>query len=367
MPMKSKNNQQATKELAARYLEEIKGLAMEPYTVMEVCGTHTVAIAKNALRDLLPPQIRLVSGPGCPVCVTDSSDIDRFLYLAAQPNVITATFGDMIRVPGSKKSLQVLRGEGADIRIVYSTLDALELARKHPDKDVVFLGVGFETTVPTVAVSIESARHEGLKNFSVLSMHKIVPPVLQALAEDPELEVNAFLDPGHVCSIIGTKSLEFMAKKYGKPSVVTGFEALDILEALVMLLRQRAEGRSDIEIQYKRVVKPEGNPVAQQFIERVFEPMDVRFRGIGVIPLGGLGIRQEYQEWDAVKKFSLPEFDSPEIPGCRCGKVLKGQITPSECPLFARKCTPQDPVGPCMVSSEGSCAAYFRYAQRSVG
>lgn len=367
MPVKSNNKLETTKELAARYLEEIKEMALEPYTVMEVCGTHTVAIAKNALRDLLPPQIRLVSGPGCPVCVTDSSDIDRFLYLAAQPNVITATFGDMIRVPGSKKSLQVLRGEGADIRIVYSTLDALDLARKNPDKDVVFLGVGFETTVPTVAVSIESARQEGLKNFSVLSMHKIVPPVLQALAEDPELEVNAFLDPGHVCSIIGTKSLEFMATKYGKPSVVTGFEALDILEALVMLLRQRAEGRSDIEIQYKRIVKPEGNPVAQQFIERVFEPMDARFRGIGVIPLGGLGIRQEYQEWDAEKKFSLPEFDSPEIPGCRCGKVLKGQITPPECPLFARKCTPQDPVGPCMVSSEGSCAAYFRYAQRSVG
>ncbi len=367
MPVKkNKYNQLATKELAARYLKEINELATEHYTVMEVCGTHTVAIAKNALRDLLPPQIRLVSGPGCPVCVTDSSDIDRFLYLAAQPNVITATFGDMVRVPGTKKSLQVLRGEGADIRVVYSTMDALELARKNSEKEVVFLGVGFETTVPTVAVSIESAKKEGLKNFSVLSMHKIVPPVLQALAVDPELEVNAFLDPGHVCSIIGTKSLEFMAKDYGKPGVVTGFEALDILEALVMLLRQRAEGRSEIEIQYKRVVKPEGNPVAQQFMERVFEPVDARFRGIGVIPLGGLKIREKYQEWDAVRKFSLPEFDSPDLPGCRCGGVLKGKIAPPECPLFARKCTPMDPVGPCMVSSEGSCAAYFRYAQRRV-
>lgn len=368
MPVKnSENSQQATKELAARYLKEIKELATERYTVMEVCGTHTVAIAKNALRDLLPPQIRLVSGPGCPVCVTDSGDIDRFMYLAGQPNVITATFGDMIRVPGSKKSLQVLRGEGADIRIVYSTLDALELARKNKDKEVVFLGVGFETTVPTVAVSIESAKQEGLRNFSVLSLHKIVPPVLKALAEDPELEVNAFLDPGHVCSIIGTKSLKFMAKEYGKPGVVTGFEALDILEALVMLLRQRAEGRSEIEIQYQRGVKPEGNLVAQKFIEKVFEPVDALFRGMGVIPMGGLGIRQEFQEWDAVKKFSLPVFDSPEIPGCRCGEVLKGRMTPPECPLFARKCTPLDPVGPCMVSSEGSCAAYFRYAQRRVG
>lgn len=367
MPVKSSNyNQLAKKEYAAQYLNEISELATEPYTVMEVCGTHTVAIAKNALRDLLPPQIRLVSGPGCPVCVTDSSDIDRFLYLAARPNVITATFGDMVRVPGSKKSLQILRGEGADIRVVYSTMDALELARKNPGKEVVFLGVGFETTVPTVAVCIESAKQEGLKNFSVLSMHKVVPPVLKALALDSELEVNAFLDPGHVCSVIGTKPLEFMAKEYGKPGVVTGFEALDILEALVMLLRQHAEGRSEIEIQYKRIVKPEGNPVAQQFIERVFKQVDARFRGIGIIPLGGLEIREEYQEWDAVRKFSLPEFDTPDIPGCRCGEVLKGKISPPECPMFALKCTPIAPVGPCMVSSEGSCAAYFRYAQRRV-
>jgi hydrogenase expression/formation protein HypD len=360
------NKQEAMRKLAVQYLEEIKALATEPFTVMEVCGTHTVAIAKNALRDLLPPQIRLVSGPGCPVCVTDSSDIDRFLYLAAQPNVITATFGDMIRVPGSQSSLQVLRGEGADIRIVYSTLDALELARNNPEKEVVFLGAGFETTVPTIAVSIDTAKQEGLKNYSVLSMLKIVPPVLRALAVDPELEVDAFLDPGHVCSIIGTKSIEFMAKDYGKPGVATGFEALDILEGLVMLLRQREEGRSEIEIQYKRIVKLEGNPVAQGFIERIFEPVDALFRGIGVIPQGGLSIRQEYEAWDAVKKFSLPEFPSVKISGCSCGSVLKGQITPPECPLFGRKCTPIDPVGPCMVSAEGSCAAYYRYAQRRV-
>jgi hydrogenase expression/formation protein HypD len=354
------------KELATQYLEEIRKLAPERYTIMEVCGTHTVAIAKNALRDILPPQIRLVSGPGCPVCVTDSSDIDRFLYLAAQPDVITTTFGDMIRVPGSQKSLQVLRGEGADIRIVYSTLDALECARKHPDKEVVFLGVGFETTVPTVAVSIEKAKNEGIKNFSVLSMHKVVPPVLRVLAEDPELKVNAFLDPGHVCAVIGTKSLDFMAKEYRKPGVVTGFEALDILEAIVMLLRQQAEGRSEIEIQYNRAVKSEGNKAAQEYIKQIFEPVDASFRGMGIIPLGGLGIRKEYEDWDAAKKFALPEFESPDLPGCRCGDVLKGRINPTECPMFARKCTPLNPVGPCMVSSEGSCAAYFRYAQRRV-
>jgi len=355
-----------TKAIAEKYLEEIKVLVDQPYTVMEVCGTHTVAIAKNALRDLLPSQLRLVSGPGCPVCVTDSKDIDRFLYLAAQPNVITATFGDMMRVPGSRKSLQILKSEGADIRIVYSTLDALDLARKNPDKEVVFLGVGFETTVPTVAVSIEQAEKEGIKNYSVLSMHKLVPPVLKALAEDPETQVDGFLDPGHACAIIGSKALEFMAKDYNMPGVVTGFDGLDILEGLVMLLRQRKEGRCEIEIQYQKVVKPEGNLAAQAIINKIFEPVDAYFRGLGLIPKGGLGLRKEYAEWDAGVKFALPEFESKEIPGCRCGNVLKGQISPLECPLFARKCTPLTPVGPCMVSSEGSCAAYYRYAQRSV-
>jgi len=269
-------------------------------------------------------------------------------------------------VPGSRKSLQILKSEGADIRIVYSTLDALDLARKNPDKEVVFLGVGFETTVPTVAVSIEQAEKEGIKNYSVLSMHKLVPPVLKALAEDPETQVDGFLDPGHACAIIGSKALEFMAKDYNMPGVVTGFDGLDILEGLVMLLRQRKEGRCEIEIQYQKVVKPEGNLAAQAIINKIFEPVDAYFRGLGLIPKGGLGLRKEYAEWDAGVKFALPEFESKEIPGCRCGNVLKGQISPLECPLFARKCTPLTPVGPCMVSSEGSCAAYYRYAQRSV-
>ncbi|WP_040411507.1 hydrogenase formation protein HypD [Desulfosporosinus sp. OT] len=362
MPM-NKSKELLTK--AADYLAEIQALAQSTFTIMEVCGTHTVAIAKNALRELLPETVRLISGPGCPVCVTDSSDIDRYLYLAAQPNVITATFGDMIRVPGTEKNLQVLRAEGADVRIVYSTQDALELARKNRDKEVVFLGIGFETTVPTVAVSLETAKHEGIENYSVLSMHKVVPPVLRLLAEDAELVVDAFLDPGHVCSIIGIEPIGFMAKDYGKPGVVTGFEALDILEAIVMLLRQREEGRSEIEIQYKRVAKPEGNPRARMFIEQVFEPVEASWRGIGLIPQSGLGIREEYSLWDAAKKFSLPIFHSEETPGCRCGDVLKGRIYPTQCSLFARFCTPMKPVGPCMVSSEGSCAAYYRYAQRS--
>lgn len=351
---------------AGDYLAEIKALAQSPFTIMEVCGTHTVTIAKNAIRELLPTTVRLISGPGCPVCVTDSSDIDRYLYLAAQPKVITATFGDMIRVPGTDKSLQGLRAEGADIRVVYSTQDALELARKNPDKEVVFLGVGFETTIPTVAVSLEIAKREGIENYSVLSMHKVVPPVLRLLAEDEELAVDAFLHPGHVCSIIGITPLEFMAGDYDLPGVVTGFEALDILEAIVMLLRQRAEGRLEIEIQYRRVVKEEGNPQAKMFIERVFEPVDASWRGLGLIQQSGLGIREEYSYWDAARKFSLPIFHSRETPGCRCGDVLRGLIDPTQCSLFASRCTPMKPVGPCMVSTEGSCAAYHRYTQRSV-
>lgn len=364
MPMKKESKDLLAK--AGDYLTEIKALAQSPFTIMEVCGTHTVAIAKNALRELLPASVRLISGPGCPVCVTDSSDIDRYLYLAAQPNVITATFGDMIRVPGTEKNLQVLRSEGADIRIVYSTQDALELARKNPDKEVAFLGIGFETTTPTVALSLVTAKLEGLQNYSVLSMHKVVPPVLRLLAEDEELVVDAFLDPGHVCSIIGIEPIEFMAKDYGLPGVVTGFSALDILEAIVMLLRQRTEGRSEIEIQYKRVVKAEGNPHAKMVVERVFEPVDASWRGIGLIRQSGLGIRGEYSAWDAALKFALPVFHSPETPGCRCGEVLKGLIYPTQCPMFGKRCTPMKPVGPCMVSSEGSCAAYHRYVLRGV-
>jgi len=354
---------QSFKEAAQRYVEEIHKLAGEPFTVMEVCGTHTMAIAKNALRDLMPDTVRLISGPGCPVCVTDSSEIDRFLYLAQQPGVIIATFGDMIRVPGSKSSLQILRAEGADVRVVYSALDALELARKNPHAQVVFLGIGFETTVPGVAVSIDIASQENITNYSVLSMHKRVPPVLKALAEDREVFIDGFLHPGHACAILGMEPLQFMVDEYGKPGVITGFEALDILEGLWMLLRQRAEGRCAIEIQYKRVVRPEGNPSALEYINKVFEPCDARFRGLGVIPEGGLAIREEYAPWDAAKKFALPEFPSKDVKGCRCGDVLKGLIYPMECPLFGKVCTPLRPVGPCMVSSEGSCAAYYRYGQ----
>lgn len=331
---------------------------------MEVCGSHTVAIAKSGIRELLPESVQLVSGPGCPVCVTDNSDIDRFLSLAQTPGVIVATFGDMLRVPGSKTSLQAVRAEGADVRVVYSTLDALEISRQNPDKEVVFLGVGFETTIPTVAVSVEIAEREHLSNYSILSMHKLVPPVLELLVTDPEVGLDGFINPGHVCSVLGTAPFEFIAGKYQKPSVVAGFEALDILEAIWMLLRQRQEKRAAVEIQYSRVVKPEGSPKAAEYISRYFEPVDAVWRGIGRVPQSGLRLKAQYRLFDAEMKFDLPKPKSVNTPGCLCGEILKGRRHPFNCRLFGKACTPLQPVGPCMVSSEGSCAAYYRYSQR---
>lgn len=353
-----------TKLRAETFLAGIREMATEPFKIMEVCGSHTVAIAKSGVRELLPETVKLVSGPGCPVCVTDNSDIDRFLALAKLPGVIITTFGDMIRVPGSKTSLQTIRAEGADVRIVYSTLDALEIARQNPGKDVVFLGVGFETTIPTVAVSVEIAEREALSNYSVLGMHKLVPPVLELLVTDPELDLNGFINPGHVCSVLGTEPFEFIAREYGKPSVVGGFEALDILEAIFMLLRQRQEKRSEVEIQYFRVVKREGNPKAVEYMNKYFNQADAIWRGIGLIPQSGLKLKPQYAKFDAEKRFDLPQPVVRETPSCLCGQILKGRILPFDCPLFGRSCTPLQPVGPCMVSSEGSCAAYFRYSQR---
>ncbi len=352
------------KRRAQQLVYEISQLADKPFKMMEVCGSHTVAIAKNGVRELLPENIQLVSGPGCPVCVTDNSDVDRFLDLARTPGVIITTFGDMIRVPGSKTSLQEVRADGADIRMVYSTADALEIARHNPGKQVVFLGIGFETTIPTVAVSVETALREGIDNFAVFSMHKLVPPVLELLVTDPELGLDGFINPGHVCSVLGTGPFEFIAAKYGKPSVIAGFGALDILQAIFLLLKQRAENRSAVEIQYLRVVKPEGNPKAVEYINKYFQPADVYWRGMGLIPRSGLKLRPEYACFDAEVKFSLPGPVEGKNPGCMCGEILKGRVLPYGCPLFGRACTPLNPVGPCMVSSEGSCAAYYRYSHR---
>ncbi len=330
-------------------------------TLMEVCGTHTVAIARNGIRNLMPEGTRLASGPGCPVCVTSNKDIDTVIALARIPGVTIATFGDMTRVPGSTSSLLKEQAEGRSIKIVYSPLDALNLAERNPDEQVVFVGVGFETTTPLVAAAIKRAAARGLENFSVFAAHKNMPGALEAIVSDPRLKVDALILPGHVSTIIGIKPYKFLAEAYGVPGVITGFEPVDVLQGIAMIMRQLHEGRSEIEIAYARGVMPQGNPVALAAIEEVFETCTATWRGLGDIPGSGYRIREQYARFDAVRRFS-PEVEPTRDPkGCRCGDVLRGIMAPSECPLFRKVCTPENPVGPCMVSSEGSCAAYFRY------
>ena len=330
-------------------------------TLMEVCGTHTMAIARSGLRSLLPSHLELLSGPGCPVCVTAQGDIDQVIELARRPGIILATFGDMMRVPGTESSLQEERARGADIRVVYSPLDALELARQYPEREVVFLGIGFETTAPTVAVTIEQAAAEKVANFSVWSVHKVVPPALEAIFSDPEIAVDGLICPGHVSAVIGVEPYTVLAQKYHKPCVITGFEVEDILQGVYMLVRQLRKGTAAVEIQYRRIVRPQGNPVAGQVMERMFTTVEARWRGLGTISDSGLFIKPAYESWDARRKFDIPEIEDRPIKGCSCGEVLRGRITPRQCPLFGRGCTPLQPVGPCMVSQEGACAAYYRY------
>lgn len=347
--------------LAKGLIHSIDSWAPEQATLMEVCGTHTVAIARNGLRDLMPNDTKLVSGPGCPVCVTSNEDIDTVIALARIPNVMIATFGDMTRVPGSTSSLLKEQAEGRSINIVYSPLDALKLAQEHPDKEIVFVGVGFETTTPLVAMAIKRAQALGLKNFSVFVAHKNMPNALEVIVSDPELKIDALILPGHVSTIIGTKPYEFLAEKYGIPGVITGFEPVDVLQGIAMIMRQLHEGRAEIEIAYSRGVMREGNPVALAAIDEVFDTVDATWRGLGVIPGSGYAIREEFEDFDAAKRFH-PEVEPTQNPkGCRCGDVLRGIMAPDECPLFRKVCTPENPVGPCMVSSEGSCAAYYRY------
>lgn len=348
-------------ELARGLIHSIEKWAPEQATLMEVCGTHTVAIARNGLRTMMPEGIRLASGPGCPVCVTSNKDIDTVIALSRVPGVTIATFGDMTRVPGSTSSLLKEQAQGRSINIVYSPLDALTLAKENPDEQIVFVGVGFETTTPLVAMAIKRAKAMGLKNFSVFVAHKNMPGALETIVADPALKINALILPGHVSTIIGVKPYEFLAQKYGIPGVITGFEPVDVLQGIAMIMRQLHEGRAEIEIAYSRGVMKEGNPVALAAIEEVFETVDATWRGLGVIPGSGYAIRDEYKEFDAFARFS-PEVEPTQEPkGCRCGDVLRGIMAPNECPLFRKVCTPENPIGPCMVSSEGSCAAYFRY------
>jgi len=330
---------------------------------MEVCGTHTMAIAKAGIRSLLPPDVELISGPGCPVCVTDQSEIDAILRLSEERNVILATYGDMVRVPGSAAgdSLAARSAKGARVRVVYSPIDALGIARENPDAEIVFLGVGFETTAPGTAAFVKAAKESGLPNVSCLSLLKTCEPVLRALIAEPDFRVDGFLLPGHVSTILGEDGFRFLPEEFGIPAVIGGFEPEDIIVALTRLIRQIRNGEAKIENEYRRAVRPEGNPLARRMIEAVFEPEDSLWRGIGRIPKSGLAIRKEYETIDAKKRFGLVIRETPEPAGCRCGSVIRGAVSPERCPLFGRICTPEEPVGPCMVSSEGACAAAYKY------
>ena len=355
-----------TRELVAGMAGEIARMAgrlERPVSFMEVCGTHTMAIYQYGIRSLLPEKVRLVSGPGCPVCVTPVGYLDRALACAALPGCIVATFGDMLRVPGSRSSLMEQRAAGGDIRIVYSPLDAVELAAANPGRRVVFLGVGFETTAPAVAASILAARQRGLANYHVLAAHKTMPVPMELLTADPDLGLSGYLCPAHVSTVIGGRGYLPLAEKYRIPCVVTGFEPADVMQGIRMLLAQVLAGEARVEIQYRRAVRWEGNPKAQAMLDQVFEPCDAVWRGLGLLPGSGLRIRSEFAACDAEKQLELNVPEAAGNPACRCGEVLKGKQTPFDCPLFAAACTPQSPVGACMVSSEGTCAAAYKYGR----
>ena len=348
-------------ELARRLIDRIHAIGSKPVRLMEVCGTHTVSIFRSGIRSVLPDTLSLVSGPGCPVCVTDQGDIDAFIAISRMDQVIVATFGDLIRVPGTDSSLQSERASGQDIRVVYSAMDALDIAKQHPDKRVVFLGVGFETTAPTIAASILTAKAGGLANYLVYSAHKTVPPALEVLVNAPDVHIDGFILPGHVSVILGSNAYLFLKTVHHMPCVIAGFEPADILQAVYSLVSQIHAGNPEIDNAYPRAVTPEGNPKAVSIMNQVFEPVDAAWRGIGTIPLSGLKIREEYALADAALQLDI-RVPEPVIPkGCACGDILKGNKTPPECGLYKKRCTPVHPVGPCMVSSEGTCAAYYRY------
>ena len=347
--------------ISRRILENIKKVSKRQVRLMEVCGTHTVSIFRSGIGTVLPDTISLLSGPGCPVCVTTQKEIDTFIEIAKRDGVIVVTFGDVMRVPGSSSSLQRERAEGRDIRIVYSTRDALKIAEKNPDKKVVFLGVGFETTAPSVAASILSASRTGLDNFLVFSAHKLVPPALVALMENHDVDINGFILPGHVSVIIGTRAYLPFFEQYQVPCVISGFETADLLQAIYTLVGQFEKGKPELKNAYRRAVTFKGNGKAQKIMGEVFERIDTAWRGLGTIKESGLGIKEKFGNHDAEKAFEIevPESEAPK--SCACGEILTGIKIPPECPLYKKACTPVEPVGPCMVSSEGTCAAYYRY------
>lgn len=359
---------EAAKKLL-RVIEANAAKLEKPIALMEVCGGHTHTIYRYGLENLLPENIELVHGPGCPVCVIPMGRVDDALWLAAQDDVILTTFGDMMRVPGSDGSLLDARAKGADVRFVYSPLDALKLAEENPDKHVVFFAVGFETTAPSTAVTLEAARRKAIPNFSVFSNHVTIEPPLRAIVDGGETEVDGFIGPGHVATVVGTKAFDFLPGEFGMPCVVAGFEPLDILQAVAMLVEQFvsgdvAEGRATVGNQYARVVRPEGNPAAEALLDRVFTVRDrFEWRGLGWLDDSGLGISDEYAQWDAEKRFTVPGALIPDPVACECGSVLTGRIKPWECRVFGTACTPDTPIGTCMVSPEGACAAYYNFGR----
>ncbi len=350
--------------IARRLADDIARTTTRPWTVMEVCGGQTHAILRFGLDRLLPSAVTLLHGPGCPVCVTPIEIIDRAQRLAIQPEVTFCSFGDMLRVPGSRTNLLASRAAGADVRVVYSPLDAVKLAAAHPQRQVVFFAVGFETTAPATALAVRHAAALGLENFSLLTAHVLVPPALESILAAPDCRVQGFLAAGHVCSVMGQREYEPIAARHRVPIVVTGFEPLDILEGVRLLVRQLEEGRAEVENAYRRVVRPDGNRSAIELVNEVFQVIPRQWRGVGTIPSSGLGLREAYAQFDAEKRFPLPDTVPVEAIDCRSGDVLQGRIRPTDCPHFGTRCTPEQPLGATMVSSEGACAAYFRYREQ---
>ena len=348
--------------LAGKLARSIAGVSTKPVQFMEFCGGHTHAILRHGIRDLLPPTVRMRSGPGCPVCVTSMRDIDRAIALASIPGAIVATYGDLVRVPGSGTTLERVRAKGADIRVVYSAGDALQIAEQNPDRQVVLLGIGFETTAPTVAASVIEAASKGLTNYRVISFLKLTPPVMRALLDSGETRIDGIVCPGHVSVVIGTHPYDFIPRLYRVGCVVSGFEPLDILRTIQLLVEQAEQGAPSVVNAYPRVVQADGNPVALTMMDEVFEPCDAEWRGIGTIQGSGLALRPQFRRFDANAAFDIQVESFPEPPGCRCGDILRGVAEPIDCSLFARSCTPTHPIGPCMVSNEGACAAHYRYS-----
>lgn len=349
--------------LVKNYLDQLQDITTRPWTIMEICGGQTHSLVKNGILEMLPKKITMVHGPGCPVCVTPIGIIDEAIHLAKDENVILCSFGDMLRVPGSDKNLLEAKANGGDVRIVYSPLEAVAIAQKNPHRQVVFFAVGFETTAPANALSVVQADKLGLKNYSILASHVLVPPAMEAILSDPETRIDAFLAAGHVCTIMGLEEYYPVAEKFRTPIIVTGFEPVDLLQGILMAVHQLEAGEAKVENQYARVVLREGNKMAQQTIHEVFDVSDRKWRGIGTIPMSGYEVKESYNDFNARKKFNLDFQSIDENPDCISGDIMKGLKKPIQCPMFGTKCKPEHPLGAPMVSSEGSCAAYYQYAE----